>query len=95
MIYIIYFIIHSLYVISYYDSIKFLWLLFGFNTIILGYEIYQMRCEGLKTYFEGGWNYIDLIGSIFMICFCLLKPFVNNHHIEIKSTKNVTILRSI
>jgi len=54
-----------------------------------------MYNEGLAKYFEAGWNYIDLIGSVFMIAFCILKPFVFNGHIEIKSTKDVTIYRSI
>jgi len=40
--------------------------------VILGYEFYQMYKEGLRKYFEAGWNYIDLIGSLFMILYFIL-----------------------
>ena len=52
-----------------------------------------MRKEGLESYFDDVWNYIDLIGSVFMLCFCILKPFV--FHDEIKSKKEATNLRSL
>jgi len=38
-IYILYFIIHSAYVIAYFDNKRILWVLLGYNILILGYEI--------------------------------------------------------
>ena len=54
-----------------------------------------MRKEGLESYFDDVWNYIDLIGSVFMLCFCILKPFNFHGNLEIKSKKEATNLRSL